>query len=143
MEEVLAPERPGGQGLDCHQEESGNRAIVALLRDPEVRDQVDLIITWRDDAYEVWAARGMVRFQRVLRDGRLAFPVIEQIGENPIARQHHDAIATCADELRAAAASGHPTEDVNQAFIEPAQLTYPHAYERIAQLFDSRMRRIS
>ena len=34
-------------------------------------------------------------------------------------------------------ASGHPTEDVNRAFIEPSQLTYPHAYERIAQLFDS------
>lgn len=137
MEEVLGPERPAGQGLDCHQEESGHRVILALLQDPEVRDQVDLVITCRGDAYEVWAARGMVRFQRVRRDAQLTFRVIEQIGENPIARQDHDVIATCADELRAAAASGHATDDVNQAFIEPAELSYPHAYERIAQLFDS------
>lgn len=137
MEEVHGPERPGGQGLDHHQEESGNRAILALLRDPGVCDQVDLVITYRGGSYEVWAARGMVRFQRVFRDGRLDFRVVEQIGENPIGRQQHDAVATCADELQAAAASGHPTEEVNRAFIEPDQLSYPHAYERIAQLFDS------
>jgi hypothetical protein len=137
MESILGPERPGGQGLDQNQEESGNRTIWALLRDPEVCDQVDLVITCRDSTYEVWAARGMVRFQRVLRDGRLAFPIVEQLGDNPIARQQHDALATCAEELRAAAASGYPTKDVNQAFIAPEQVTYPYAYERIAQLFDS------
>ncbi len=137
MERILGPERPGGQGLDYNQEESGNRTILALLRDPEVRNQVDLVITCRDGTYEVWAARGMVRFQRVLHDGRLAFPIVEQIGANPIAAQRHDALATCAEELRAAAASGHPTEDVNHACIEPEQVTYPAAYERIAQLFDS------
>jgi hypothetical protein len=137
-ESVLGPERPGGQGLDHEQEESGNRAIRALLCDPEVRDQVDLVITLRDGGYEVWAARGMVRFRRVLRDdGRVEFPIVEQVGVNPIANQDHRAVATCADELAAAAASGHPTEDVNQAFIEPSQLSYPHAYERVAQLFDS------
>src|SRR5438132_157645 len=32
---IAGPERSGGQGLDHHQEESGNRAIVALLTDPE------------------------------------------------------------------------------------------------------------
>jgi phosphonoacetate hydrolase len=137
MEEVCGPERPGGQGLDNHQEESGNRAILALLQDPEVREHVDLVITCRDGAYEVWATRGMVRFERVLRDGQLAFRVVEQIGENPIARQQHDAIASCTDELRAAAASAHATADVNRAFIEPEQVSYPYAYERIAQLFDS------
>ncbi len=137
MEHVMRRERPGGQGLDHHQEESGNRAILALLRDPQVRDQVDLVITCRDDTYEVWADRGMVRFQRVVRNGQLEFPIVEQIGTNPIADQRHTPIATCAEELRAAAASGRPTEDVNRAFIEPGQVSYPYAYERIAQLFDS------
>ena len=137
MEQILGPERPGGQGLDPQQEESGNRAILALLHDPVVCDQVDLVITHRDDAYEVWARRGMVRFQRLWREGSVDFRVIEQIGDNPIADQRHTTIATAAEELRAAAASGHPTEDVNRAFIEPAALSYPHAYERIAQLFDS------
>ncbi len=133
----LGPERPGQQGLGPHQEESGNRAILALLRDEEVASQVDLVITHRDDAYEVWAARGMIRFRRHAGAGGPEFRIVEQIGENPIARQDHTAVATCADELRAAAASGHPTDDPNAAFIEPSQLTYPHAYERIAQLFDS------
>jgi len=137
MSERLGPERPGGQGLDSAQEESGNRAILALLTDAAVADHVDLVITHRDDAYEVWARRGMVRFERRLGPTGLIFPIVEQLGENPIADQRHDAVATCADELRAAAASGHPTDDANQAFIEPAQLSYPYACERIAQLFDS------
>jgi hypothetical protein len=134
---VLGPERPGGQGLDHNQEESGNRAILALLLDPQVADQVDLVITCRDSAYEVWSARGMVRFQRLLGNGKADFEVLEQIGENPIADQRHTTLTTCEEELRAAASSGHPTEDANRAFIEPSQLTYPYAYERIAQLFDS------
>src|SRR5262245_42833379 len=137
MANVLGPERPGGQGLDHNQEESGNRAILALLRDPAVADQMDLVITYRDDAYEVWAARGMVRFERRAAGGRPVFTVVEQIGANPIADQRRTVIATCAEELAAAAAAGHPTEDANAAFIEPAQVSYPHAYERIAQLFDS------
>ncbi|MDX2170958.1 MAG: alkaline phosphatase family protein [Deltaproteobacteria bacterium] len=138
MAEIIGPQRPGGQGLDAEQEESGNRAILALLRDPEVADQVDLVITQRDDAYEVWAARGLVRFQRRLaEDGAPRFAIVEQIGDNPIADQRHDILTTCDDELAAAAAGGHPSDDPNQAFIEPAQVSYPHAYERIAQLFDS------
>lgn len=137
MTKVLGPERPGGQGLDHHQEESGNRAILALLRDAAVAEQMDLVITHRDGAYEVWAGRGMVRFERRAGNGHPEFVVVEQIGDNPIADQTHTPIATCAEELRAAAASGHPTEDVNRAFIEPSQVSYPHAYERIAQLFDS------
>ncbi len=134
---ILGPERLAGQGIDSHQAESANRAILALLRDDDVRAHVDLVITHRDDAYEVWAERGLVRFQRVLRDGRLEFPVIEQIGENPIANQRCDAVRTCAEELAAARASGFPTEDANRTFIEPGELAYPWAYERVAQLFDS------
>ncbi|HSQ00061.1 MAG TPA: alkaline phosphatase family protein [Candidatus Dormibacteraeota bacterium] len=133
----LGPERPGGQGLDPNQEESGNRAILALLADPETAEHTDLVITHRADAYEVWARRGMVRFERLCTDGRQRFRIIEQLGENPIGDQRHDRVATCADELAAAAASGHPVDDPNQAFIEPGQLSYPYAYERIAQLFDS------
>jgi len=138
METIVAgPERPGGQGLDAQQEESGNRVILGLLRDPEVRGHVDLVITCRDSTYEVWAERGMVRFQRVRRNGSVGFEIVESIGENPIERQDHTSIATAAEEQRAAANSGHASDDANRAFIEPSQVTYPHAYERIAQLFDS------
>jgi hypothetical protein len=85
MGQILRPERAGGQGLDHNKEESGNRAILALLRDPQVSGHVDMVITYRDGAYEVWAARGTLRFQRLLRDGRLAFEVVERIGAKPLA----------------------------------------------------------
>jgi len=137
MEHACGPEREGGQGLDRNQEESGNRTILALLRDPQVCDQVDLVITCRDSAYEVYAARGMVRFQRVRGPAGFQYRIVEEVGTNPIADQRHTPIATRAEELQAAAASDHATEDVNQAYIEPSQVTYPYAYERIAQLFDS------
>jgi len=132
------PERPGGQGLDPNQYESGDRAIIALLKETRAADQVDLVATWRDGAYEVWSRGGMIRFRR-LRDpqGALSFEVIEQIGDNPLARQDPFAVATIAEELEAARLSGNPADDPNLAYFEPHTLTHPDAYERLAQLFDS------
>src|SRR3972149_2999315 len=95
-ERIAGPEREGGQGLDANQEESGNRAIVALLTDAVRGPQTDLVITYRDGpdpdgrggqgAYEVWAQRGMVRFQRFYAEGGgYGYPVVEEIGENALA----------------------------------------------------------
>jgi hypothetical protein len=142
---ILGPERLQGQGLDPEQEESGNRAILALLSDPEVADQTDLVATYREaegaaeeGAYEVWAARGMVRFRRLCRDdGSLDYELVEQIGENPIGRQDPHALRTVAEEKQAARASGFDPEDPARRFIAPEQQSYPFAYERVAQLFDS------
>ena len=97
-ERIAAPERPGGQGLDANQEESGNRAITVLLTDPVRGSQTDLVITYRDGpagqgAYEGWAARGMLRFQRFYDDGGgYAYRVIERIGKDPIANQDPTAL---------------------------------------------------
>ncbi|MCH8283647.1 MAG: alkaline phosphatase family protein, partial [Chloroflexi bacterium] len=135
---LVGPERAGGQGLDHNQEESGNRAIELLLTHDVVGDQTDFVATYRDGAYEVWAKRGMVRFQRSYgADGGYEYHVIETVGSNPIERQDPTAIATIEEELEAARLSGHPTDDPTTAYIEPEQLTHPLAYERIAQLFDS------
>jgi hypothetical protein len=135
---IAGPERPGGQGLDPNQEESGNRAIIALLTDPIRGRETDLVITHRDDAYEVWAERGMIRFVRFLANGGgYGYRVIEQIGANPIADQDPTAVATFASELEAGAKSGFSGTDPAKAFVEPEHLSYPLAYERIAQLFDS------
>ncbi len=137
---TLGPERAGGQGLDLNQEESGNRALLALLTDPEVEGQVDLVATWRErgEAYEVWARRGMVRFRRGIDgDGRLVFQVVEVLGENPLARQEPDALASLAAECGAAEASGFDARDPARRFIAADQQSYPFAYERVAQLFDS------
>jgi hypothetical protein len=145
---ILGPERLRDQGLDPEQEESGNRAILALLSDPEVADQMDLVATYRrgesegeggePGAYEVWAARGMVRFRRLLGDdGSLEFQVVEQIGENPIGCQDPHALRTIAEEKEAARLSGFDPENPARRFIAPEHQSYPFAYERLAQLFDS------
>ncbi len=135
---AIGPERPGGQGLDAHQHESGDHTIRILLTDPVVGPQTDFVATCRDGVYEVWAARGMVRFERgYAAAGGYAYRVIEQIGENPVERQDPRALATVDEEVAASIASGFAGDDANTAYIEPAHLTYPLAYERIAQLFDS------
>lgn len=132
------PERSGGQGLDPNQYESGDRTILALLGSAPASEQVDLVATWRGGAYEIWSRRGMIRFKRYADDrGELSFGIIEQIGENPVRNQDPFAIATIEQELAAAAASGNPSDDPNRSFFEPHVVSYPHAYERIAQLFDS------
>jgi hypothetical protein len=138
MRKEYGPERMAGQGLDPNQYQSGDRTIAALLSQSPAREHTDLVTTWRDGAYEAWATRGMIRFKRYSDEaGNLHFEVIEQIGDNPIANQDSFAVSTIEDELRAAAASDHPTEDPNLAFLEPHTLSHPFAYERIAQLFDS------
>ncbi len=132
------PERLDGQGLDRNQYESGDRAILALLAEPPADEQVDIVATFREDAYEVWSGRGMIRFKRFADEsGGLHFKVVEQIGENPLERQDPFAVATVEEELRAAEASGNRCDDPNLAFFEPYALTHPFAYERIAQVFDS------
>ncbi|MBI2913931.1 MAG: alkaline phosphatase family protein [Chloroflexi bacterium] len=142
-QQIAGPERPGGQGLDANQEESGNRAIIALLEDAVHGPQTDLVIAYRqardeDGAYEVWSKRGMVRFVRLYADGGgYGYRVIEQIGENPIEDQDPTGLATLAEELEAGAKSGFSGTDPAKAFVAPEQLSYPRAYERIAQLFDS------
>ncbi len=138
MNREYGPERLAGQGLDSNQYESGDRAILALLDGTRARDEVDLVATWRNGAYEIWSRRGMIRFKRTIDDhGELQFETIERFGENPVANQDPFAISTIEEEIDGARRSGHPTEDANRAFLEPQAITHPYALERIAQVFDS------
>jgi hypothetical protein len=138
------PERLAGQGLDRHQTESGDRALLALLDDPATREHVDLVLTWREGtderpaAYEAWSRRGLVRFARRIDDGgRLVFEVLEVVGTNPLECQDPAALRTVEEEKAAARASGGDGEDPARRFIDAAHQSYPFAYERVAQLFDS------
>jgi hypothetical protein len=130
--QVFGPERSGQQGLGAEQEESGNRAILALLEDAPVRDHVDLVITARGGAYEVWSRRGMLRFRRVADGAGMRFETLERLGEDPLANTDPSLLASLEDEQRAAGAA--PLE---RAFLQPEQLSHPFAHERIAALFDS------
>jgi hypothetical protein len=130
--DVFGPERPGAENRDRDLWESKNRAILSVLEDPEVKDQVNLVITCRDGAYEVWSGRGMVRFRRIAdRDG-IRYETIEQIGADPLANQDPTLLATLEEELRVSGSN-----DPDRCFFEPDQISYPFAQERIAQLFDS------
>jgi hypothetical protein len=147
---IAPPERLVGQGLDPHQQESGNRAIIALLTD-DSHGETDWVATYRwtgeedadgnrthrEGSYEVWSLRGMVRFRRFIAEQGYGYEVIETRGENPIANQDPTAVATIAEELEAAAKSGMPTDDPNVAYMDPQTLSYPLMFEKIAQLFDS------
>ncbi len=131
------PERPGGQGLDANQEESGNRAIELLLTSDEGVAWTDFVATYRHGpdggAYEAWSRRGMVRWTRHYgEDGGYEYRVGEVVGENPLAAQDHRALNTLQSQMEAAG-----TDDPQAAYVEPESLTYPYAYERLSQLFDS------
>src|SRR5262245_59747020 len=69
QEAIAGPERLQGQGLEAEQQESGDRAIHAILTDHTAGPQTDFVATYRDGAYEVWANRGMIRFQRLFAPG--------------------------------------------------------------------------
>ncbi len=132
------PERPGGQGLDHNQEESGNLAIHKLLTTDDGRAWTDFVATARQDrdgnwSYEAWALRGMVRWIRRYGRSGYEYEVVETVGQNPLEAQDHRALSTFAEEMDAA---GNPA-DVQQAFVPLERVTYPFAYERISQLFDS------
>jgi hypothetical protein len=129
---VFAAERVGAQGLTPDKWESGNRAILALLEERGVREHVDLVITYRDGAYEVWAERGFVRFRRVSDGDGVRYETLEQGGEDPLERTDVERLATLEQELAAAG-----TDDPERAFLQPERLSYPFAHERIAALFDS------
>jgi arylsulfatase A-like enzyme len=138
QEAIALPERLAGQGLDPEQFESGDRAIHAILTDAVAGPQTDFVATYRDGAYEVWAKRGMIRFQRLFAPSSgFEYRVIEQIHKNPIENQDPKLLAQLEEEVEAARASGFPAVDPNLAYVEPEHVSHPFAYERIAQLFDS------
>ena len=122
----LGPERSGGQGLDRNQFESGDRAILALLKNTRAADETDLVATFRDDAYEVWSRRGMVRFKRYTHPGgTLRFKVVEQIGENPVANQDPFAIASSRSRRLAPKTSLPPRRESCRAAASPNPLLAP------------------
>lgn len=135
----VGPERPGGQGLDQNQEESGNRAIFELIASDDGRAWTDFVATCRTGAdgvaaYEAWALRGMVRWvRRYAAKGGYRYEVIERWGVNPLERQDPTALSTFAEEI----AAGISPADFQHSYVELDRVTYPYAYERLSQLFDS------
>jgi hypothetical protein len=96
-------------------------AALEILLDPELDPIVDMVLTRRDGDYEALTPDGSVRFRRA-DDGVLTVTATE--GRNPLAEQAPGKYTPLAAEL----ANKHPNRRDN---------TYPHAYDQVAQLFDS------
>jgi phosphonoacetate hydrolase len=96
-------------------------AALGILLDAALDPIVDMVLTCRDDAYEALTPDGRVRFRRG-KDSE--WPIVACDGRNPFEQQDPGRFTPLADEL----AHKHPNRRDN---------TYPHAYEQVAQLFDS------
>lgn len=95
--------------------------LVDALLDPDLEKIVEFVVTADDEAYEVQAVDGRVRFRRSA-DGS-SYEDVEVEGRNPLADTATDKFSPLADER------AHP-------WPTRTEQSYPHAHEQIAQLFD-------
>ena len=139
LADAVGPERLAGQGLDPNQHASGNTAIAHLLTSEQGRAWTDFVATYRVEAdgsgaYEAWSRRGMARWQRRIgSDGHYEYLLLDVEDENPLRNQDPFALSTIESEL----AAGFSPLNPERAFVPAERLSYPYAYERISQLFDS------
>jgi hypothetical protein len=97
--------------------------LVDGLLDPALEAIVEFVVTADDEAYEVRAIDGRVRFGRTATDTGWRFDDLQVDGRNPLADTATDRFSPLADERR-----NHWPSRTEQS--------YPHAHEQIAQLFD-------
>ncbi|HEY1739033.1 MAG TPA: alkaline phosphatase family protein [Acidimicrobiia bacterium] len=100
--------------------EAEAEAALDVLLDTALEPVVDMVLLHRDGAYEARAHDGSVRFART----DSGFEVLATDGRDPLADQGSDKFAGIDTER----AHKHPVRADNQ---------YPHAFDSIAQLFDS------
>ncbi len=96
-------------------------AALSVLLDRALDPIVDMVVRAIDGEYEAASHDGSVRFRR---DGAGGYEVTATQGEDPLADQSTDRYASLPEEL----AHKHPHRRDN---------AYPHAFDHIAQLFDS------
>jgi predicted AlkP superfamily pyrophosphatase or phosphodiesterase len=103
---------------DAHRAEA--EAALEVLLDSALDPIVDMVCTSRDGAYEALAHDGRVSFRRTA-DG---YERIEVSGRDPLADQSTDRFTPLSEERA-------------NPFPNRTQNAYPHAFDQIAQLFDS------
>jgi phosphonoacetate hydrolase len=124
---AMGPRQAGDQGITAREEPYAGRVIEQLLRTPEVH----AVASWRDGAYELRSATGLLRWQRLENpDGSQAFALLERQGDGVVASVDPRVLATLEAER---AAAGGPGRGV------PAHAqSHPDVLRRVSQLFDSR-----
>lgn len=101
-------------------------SIEEALLDPSLKDKVDLVLSKAGDgSYRVASANGSISFdRRESRDGSTEYSVVEESGLNPLADQTTDPVLSLDEEKRIQASGASP-------------VSYPNAFESVAQFFDS------
>lgn len=102
------------------QQQAAADEALGVLTDSALDPIVDMVLLARDEAYEVRASEGMVRFRR---DDGGGFETLTVEGRDPLADQSTTKFTSLPDELT----HRHPRRSEN---------AYPHAFEQVAQLFD-------
>jgi hypothetical protein len=97
--------------------------LSASLLEPALEPIVEFVVTADDEAYEVRAVDGRVRFGRVADGAGWRFEDIEVEGRNPLADTATDRFSPLDDERE-------------HHWPSRTEQSYPHAHEHIAQLFD-------
>lgn len=133
-------------GIDRDEEPVAQAIIDYLITDP----RVDLVATYDDESYEVYSARGFVRFRRFCTpENQVVFQVLETKKSNPIAKQNPSVYRTLDEMLQAGtnphgfSDKSHPRcdyqgpDDPRMQFLSPDTATYPFAYSRLSSVFDS------
>ncbi|HEV7525638.1 MAG TPA: alkaline phosphatase family protein [Acidimicrobiia bacterium] len=103
---------------DAHRAEA--EAALEVLLDSALDPIVDMVCTSRDGAYEALAHDGRVSFRRTAG----GYERIEVSGRDPLADQSIDRFTPLSEERA-------------NPFPNRTQNAYPHAFDQIAQLFDS------
>jgi phosphonoacetate hydrolase len=118
------PAGPGPRPAAYRRPHDGDVARLADgLLAPALEPIVEFVVTADDEAYEVRAVDGRVRFARTAEGAGWRFDDLEVEGRNPLGNTATDRFSPLDDEL-----SHHWPDRTEQA--------YPHAHEQIAQLFD-------
>ena len=97
--------------------------LVDGLLDPALEPIVEFVVTADDEAYEVRAVDGRVRFSRTPDGAGWRFDDLEVEGRNPLSATTADRFSPLADERR-------------HHWPDRTEQSYPHAHDQIAQLFD-------
>ena len=117
--EPAASPSAGHQVADEHRGDVD--AALDILLGADLEPIVDMVLTRRDGRYEALTADGRVVFAA---DGPDGWSIVATEGADPLADQSTDRFSPLADEQ----ANKYPIRASN---------SYPHAYDQVAQLFDS------
>lgn len=99
--------------------------LESVLTDTALEDRVEMVLSRTGvDRYRAAAVDGAVEFAREHAAGRPEYVVLATSGRNPLERQATDHL------------TGHELERARR-FPHRAENSYPHAFESIAQFFDS------